>query len=102
MIEGMTAAGSKECPRIVPPRALAIHADPDAAGGQHLDELGRGELAALIRIEDFGCAVSGQGFLDGLDAEVRFQRDRYPPGQDAPAEPVDHGREIDEAPRHRE
>lgn len=32
---------------IVPPRALAIHADLDLAGGQHLDELGRGELAAL-------------------------------------------------------
>ena len=32
---------------IVPPRALAIHADLDLAGGQHLDEVGRRELAAL-------------------------------------------------------
>ena len=32
---------------IVPPSALAIHADFNLAGGQNLDEFGRGELAAL-------------------------------------------------------
>ena len=32
---------------IVAPCALAIHADFDLTGSQHLDELGRGELTAL-------------------------------------------------------
>jgi MFS transporter, ACDE family, multidrug resistance protein len=33
---------------------VAIHADPDLAGGQHLDEVGRGELAALIVLKISG------------------------------------------------
>jgi hypothetical protein len=32
---------------VVSPGPLAVHADPDFAGAQHLDEVGRGELAAL-------------------------------------------------------
>lgn len=32
---------------VVAPCALAIHADLDLAGGQHLDEVGERELAAL-------------------------------------------------------
>src|SRR5690606_10363674 len=38
---------------VVTPGALAIHADLDLAGGQHLDEVGRGELAALSRARGF-------------------------------------------------
>jgi hypothetical protein len=44
--------------------------------------------------------VTGQGLLDRFDAEPGLHRDRQPPGQDAPAEPVDHGGEIDEAACH--
>jgi len=43
---------------VVPPSALSVHADLDLAGGQHLDEVGRGELAALIRVEYLGRAVT--------------------------------------------
>ena len=41
-------------------------------------------------------------FLQGLDAEVRRQRDRQPPAQDLPAEPVDDGGQVDETARHRD
>ena len=37
---------------VVAPGALAIHADPDLAGGQNLDEVGGGELTALVAVED--------------------------------------------------
>ena len=49
-------------------KTLACHADLDLVTGQHLDEVGGGELAALVRVEDLGRAVTGQGFLDGFDA----------------------------------
>ena len=55
---------------IVPPGPLALHADLDLAARQHIDELGRGELAALIGVKDLGGAVSRQRLLDGFDAEV--------------------------------
>jgi hypothetical protein len=54
----------------------------DLGGPQYLGEVGRGEPAALVRTEDFGLAVSRERLLQGLDAEVRRQRDREPPGQD--------------------
>ena len=79
---------------IVAPGALAIHADLDLAGSQHLDELGRGELAALIRVEYLGLAVSHQRLFYSFDAINRLQRDRHPLGQDPPGEPVDHGGQI--------
>lgn len=56
--------------------------------------------AALVGIEDLGPAVAGDRLLQRLDAEVGFHRDRYPPGQDLPAEPVDDRHEINEALRH--
>ena len=61
-----------------------------------------GELAALIGVENLRPAVTGQSFLQRLDAELGFHRDRHPPGQNPAAEPVDHGRQIDEAARHRD
>ena len=48
---------------VVPPGPLAIHADFDLANGQRLDELGPGELAALIGVEYLWLAVAGQRFL---------------------------------------
>ena len=63
---------------VVAPRPFAVHADLDFPARQHLDELGRGELAALIRVEDFRGAMFGQRLLDGIDAEVGLQCDRHP------------------------
>jgi hypothetical protein len=37
---------------VVAPGALAVHADGDAARLQNVEELGAGELAALVGVED--------------------------------------------------
>ena len=75
------------------------HADLDLAGGQHLDEVGGRELAALIRVEYLGRAVTCQRLLHSFYAEVGLQRDRHSPCQDTPGEPIQHGSQVDEAPR---
>src|SRR6056297_3851752 len=64
---------------VVAPGALAVHADPDLAGGQHLDEVGGSELAALVGVEDLGRAVTRQRLFHSFYAEVGLHRDRYPP-----------------------
>src|SRR5690606_4767562 len=63
---------------VVTPGTFSIHADLDLAGGQHLDEVGRGELAALIRVEDLGRSVTRERLLHSFDAKIRLQRDRHP------------------------
>ena len=94
----MADKGSPLDEDVVAPGSRAVHADLDLAGGQHLDEVSRGELAALIGIEDLGRAVLRQRLFDSFDAEVGFQRDRYPPCEDPPGEPVQHGGEVDGEP----
>jgi hypothetical protein len=54
----------------VTPGALAVHADPDLAGGQNLDEVGGPGLTALIAVEDLGRAVTCERFLRSFDADV--------------------------------
>lgn len=87
---------------IVPPGAAAVHADCDLIAKHDAGEGHAGGLAALVGVEDVGRAKARQRFLQCLDAKVRLQRDRQPPRQNPPAEPVDDGDEIDEAPRHRD
>ena len=65
---------------VIPPSPFSVHADLDFPARQHLDELGRRELAALIRVEDFRLAVVRQRLFDSFNAEVGLQRDRHPPG----------------------
>ena len=48
-------------PGIVPASAPAVHADSDAIRLELIRELLAGELAALIRIEDFRDAISRHG-----------------------------------------
>ena len=64
---------------IVPPCALAVHADRDGVIQQHAGEHGAGELAALVGIENLGPGVPGERFLDRLKAECDFHRDRNTP-----------------------
>lgn len=73
---------------IVAPNSLAIHADFVFAGDQHLDEIGRCELATLIRVKDLRRAVTRKRLLHSLNAKIHFQRDRHAPYQDAPGEPA--------------
>src|SRR3982074_3100174 len=55
---------------VVTPAAFTVHADLDAVILEHLGKLGAGELAALVGVEDLGCAVAGKGFFQRLDAEI--------------------------------
>src|SRR5439155_25818515 len=87
---------------VVAPGALAIHADRDRVLDQQAGELGAGELAALVGVEDLRPAVFGERLLDRLEAELDFHRDREPPSLDPAAEPVDHGGKVDEAARYRD
>src|SRR5271165_2868710 len=87
---------------IVTPRAFAVHADGDAVFEQHAGELGAGELAALIRVEDFRPAMLRQSLLQRLDAELGLHGDRYAMAENPAAEPIDHGDEINKALLHRD
>src|SRR5450759_5941446 len=79
---------------VVPPGALAVHADSDPIFDQHASECRAGELAALIRVEDLRFAVASKSVLKRLDAECRFHRDRYAPRQHATAEPIENTGQI--------
>ena len=82
---------------VVPPGALAIHADRDAVALEHAGEGRAGELRALVGVEDLRLAVTRQGFLQRLDAEsvsmvidnrhastVRLYQSRPPPDRRKP------------------
>lgn len=77
------------------PRALAIHTDFDVAGNQHLHQRGRGELAALLCVEDLGRTMFRQRLFHILYREFGLWRDRLPPRQNALREPIEHGSLVD-------
>src|SRR6202034_893776 len=79
---------------VVPPSAIAVHADGDPVFDQHASERRTGKLAALIRVEDLGLAIAGESVLKRLDAECRLHCDRNTPRQHATAEPVEHNSQI--------
>jgi hypothetical protein len=64
---------------VIPPGALAVHADGDGVAGENAGECRASELRALVGVEDFRPAVTSQSILQGLDAESRFHRDRQQP-----------------------
>ena len=55
----------------------------------------------MLHVEYLGRAVTCQRLLHSFYAEVDLQRDRHSPCQDTPGEPIQHGSQVDEAPRHR-
>ena len=61
-----------------------------------------GELAALIGVEDLRRSIPVDRFFHRLQAERDVHRDRHAPGEHPARAPVDHGREIHEATRHRD
>ena len=77
-------------------------ADGDAAFEWHACELGAGELAAPIRVEDFWLAMFRQSFLQRLDAEIGLHADRYPMAENPEAGPIGPGGEIDKDVRHKD
>ena len=85
---------------VVQSPSSAVHADADAFPFQSGGEAGRGELGALVGVEDVGLA-DGERFVKGIYAEVGLQRVGDPPGEDIPAKPVHHGGQIHKALWHR-
>jgi hypothetical protein len=55
---------------IVLASAAAVHADGDIVVFENLSETVAGKLGSLIGVEDFRLAVTIQGLLEGLIAEV--------------------------------
>ena len=56
---------------IVPPGALAVHADLDLSAEQKVGKVGTGELAPLIGVEDLRFAMPSERFLDSLMSACR-------------------------------
>ena len=67
-----------------------------AAGARPFGERGAGELRTLVRVEDLRDPGAQRG-VQRLDAERAVHRVRYAPRQDAPAGPVHHGHQMEEA-----
>ena len=81
---------------IVSPAALAVHALADAVFLQELLVFAAGELASLIRVEDFRLRHF-ECLAAGLDDHTRVQRVVHLPADDIAAVPVDDGRQVQEA-----
>jgi hypothetical protein len=64
---------------IVHPAAAAVHGDRDAGGGERPGEGGRGELRALIGIENPRLAEFGERLFERRQTERNIQRVRQPP-----------------------
>src|SRR6478752_5003414 len=86
----LTGQGCCRARDVVPPGATAIHADADRLVLQHPREGRAGELAALVGVEDLRFAVTRQGLLHRVKAELGLHRDRQPPSQHPSAEPIQH------------
>jgi hypothetical protein len=56
---------------VADPATLAIHADANAGGVEHIGPRFAGELRALIGVDDLWCAVPDDCFNQRIDAEVR-------------------------------
>jgi hypothetical protein len=68
---------------VVHPAPTPVHRDLDAGGSKSACEGRRGELRALIGVEDLRRAEARQRLLECVDAEARVQGIRQPPGQTA-------------------
>jgi hypothetical protein len=79
---------------------FAVHADPDVVTLEHVDEVGGGELASLIGVEDLRRAVERDRLLDRLDAEIGRERVREPPRQNAARASIHEHEEIQKAETH--
>ena len=85
---------------VVPPTALAVHADIDRVGLQAVCEGLGGELRPLVGVEDLRGPIARYGLLQGLDAGVRLHGGRKPPGEHRPRGPVHDGDQIAKASGH--
>ena len=82
---------------VVEAAPLSIHREFHAKGEQWLGKFGRGELAALVGVEDLRHSVLLDRPLDRPGAEAGVEGVRQFPSQDRPAVPIDHREEVDVA-----
>lgn len=75
----------------------AVHRDAHASLGQRCDPSRSRELRPLICIHDLRRAVFGDGFVQGIDAEVGVHRVRQPPAPHPARGPIHDGYQIEEA-----
>ena len=87
---------------VVPPAALAIHADLDAVFLKQAGEGRTGKLAALVGVHDFRSAVFHDRFFQGIDTGIGRQAVRQAPSQHPTSCPVEHRAQIDKTPAHRD
>ena len=85
---------------VVPPTALAVHADVDRVGLQAVCEGLGGELRPLVGVEDLRGPKAPEGLLQGLDAGVGLHGGRKPPGEHRAGRPVHDGDQIAKASGH--
>ncbi len=86
---------------VIPPAALAVHADLNPLVFQESRELLAGELTPLVGVEDLGAAILRDRLPHRIEAEVCGERIREPSGQHAATRPVQNGKQIHEASSHR-
>ena len=85
---------------VVSPGPAAVHAEPAAPVFHCLDGLVRGKLAALVGVDDLGCAVSGERLLQNSDRVAGLQGDGNSSSQHLSAGPVQYRGQVDESPGH--
>jgi len=82
---------------VVPPSALAVHAELDAVLLDHTDKGGASEMAPLVGVEDPGADVGPDRRFQGVQAEIGGQGVREASGQDPPRGPVQDDDQVEEA-----
>src|SRR5208337_4562834 len=87
---------------VVQTAALAVHADGDAALAQRRREGFRGELRALVGVEDLRLAEASERLLQRLDAEAGVERVGQAPRQHPARVPVHDRHQVREARLHRD
>src|SRR5690606_39538322 len=93
MLQGPSEALDEDVIEAAP---LPVRRDPGPDPFQPVSPGEGRELATQVGVHDLGRAELVDRLVQGLDAEVRLQGVRYPPGQNLPGVPVHDGDEIEE------
>src|SRR5690625_4269337 len=85
---------------VIPPRATAIHADFHTGSQQDAGEAIRGELTALVGVEDLRFAIATHGFFQCLDAERLVHGVTQTPGENLATPDVHDGHKVSKTTGH--
>lgn len=84
---------------VVESPSATVHADEDVAILERTQEIARGELGALVGVEDIG-NTPAKGAVEGGEAQGGIDSIGDVPTEHKAAEPVDHGGQVKEAVAH--